>query len=62
MTKPGSDQQKRTAAALARRLGVCPACGKELQDPGYGTGSNLDGNFCSLKCIADYWYGGSTQK
>jgi len=48
---------KRKVAAVSRRLGVCPACGAVLEKPGYGTGSIVDGNFCSLACIADYWYG-----
>jgi hypothetical protein len=49
--------RKREAAAAARRLGVCPACGAELDGPGYGTGRIADGDFCSLACVADYWYG-----
>ena len=56
---PNSDELragKREVAATARRLGVCPACGRTLDGPGYGTGRIADGNFCSLGCVADFWY------
>jgi hypothetical protein len=49
--------RKRDAAAIARRLGICPASGKAVETSGYGTGHVADGNFCSLACVADYWYG-----
>ena len=49
--------RKQSAAAMARRLGVCPACGSTVDTSGYGTGRVADGNFCSLACVADYWYG-----
>lgn len=56
MGRARDDEVKREAAAIARRLGVCPACGKKLDGPGYGTGRIADGDFCSLNCVADYWY------
>lgn len=54
---PVEQERKRRVAANSRLLGVCPGCGRELTKPGYGTGSNADGNFCSLACLADFWYG-----
>jgi len=50
-------EAKRGVAAIARRLGVCPACGRAIDGAGYGTGRTDDGVFCSLGCVADYWYG-----
>lgn len=55
--RPEIEEQRRHAAHLARLLGVCPACGRAMDGPGYGSGSTADGNFCSLACYADYWYG-----
>jgi len=57
--RPLEADGKRRVASNARSLGVCPNCGRELTNPGYGTGSNADGIFCSLGCLADFWYGGA---
>lgn len=54
--RPEEVERRRTIAANARALGVCPQCGAELIRAGYGTGSNADGLFCTLECLARYWY------
>lgn len=54
--RPDVAEQKRQIAATSRALHVCPQCGRDLPGPGYGTGSNADGNFCSLRCLGDFWY------
>lgn len=49
---------RRDAVAVALRLGVCPACGRELTPTDrYGSGRLADGIFCSLGCYAGYRYG-----
>ena len=55
--RPEVEEGLRRGADSARRLGVCPACGREMNEPGYGSGAIADGNFCSLECFANYWYG-----
>jgi hypothetical protein len=42
--------------AACRLAGVCPVCDKPIEGGGYGTGRIDDGLFCSLECVAIYWY------
>ena len=46
----------RELLATCRLAGVCPVCGQPVEGGGYGTGRIADGLFCSLNCLADYWY------
>jgi hypothetical protein len=47
----------REMLAASRLAGICPVCGKPVEEGhGYGTGRVADGLFCSLDCVAVYWY------
>lgn len=46
----------REMLAASRLAGICPVCGKPVEGGGYGTGRVADGLFCSLDCLAVYWY------
>ena len=56
MSRRQAEADERELLALALEEGYCPACGKPLTAPGYGSGSLSDGLFCSLRCFGDYWY------
>lgn len=46
----------RERLAVSRLAGVCPVCERPIDGGGYGTGRIADGLFCSLECLAVYWY------
>jgi hypothetical protein len=45
---------KRAQIEDAGRRGVCPNCGKPLGSGRVGTGSLVDGVFCSLGCLTKF--------
>lgn len=46
----------RESLAVHRLAGECPQCAAPVGEDAYGTGRVADGLFCSLSCLADYWY------
>lgn len=47
------EAEKRSRIAEAAAKDICPECGKPLTDR-VGTGSLVDGVFCSLNCQATF--------